>query len=80
MRAARHLQAGGRMGLLRAARGVERRLRGLVLILLQPELRRRLPDLDSSPAMSPEAQRYRLFEAVAALLSTASRREPLLLA
>ncbi len=44
-----------------------------------PELRRRMPDLDSSPAMSPEAQRYRLFEAVTAMLSTASRREPLLL-
>jgi DNA-binding winged helix-turn-helix (wHTH) protein/tetratricopeptide (TPR) repeat protein len=52
---------------------------GAELGALVPELRRRIPDLDSSPAMSPEAQRYRLFEAVTAMLSTASRREPILL-
>ena len=52
---------------------------GAELAALIPELRRRIPDLDSPPAMSPEAQRYRLFEAVTAMLSTASRRVPILI-
>ena len=46
---------------------------------LIPELRRRIPDLESPAAMSPEAQRYRLFEGVTALLSTVSRQEPVLI-
>ncbi len=46
---------------------------------LIPELRRRIPDLDSSPVMSPEAQRYRLFESVTAMLTTVSRHSPLLI-
>ena len=52
---------------------------GAELAALIPELQRRVPDLDSPPAMSPEAQRYRLFEAVTAMLSTASRRVPILI-
>jgi DNA-binding winged helix-turn-helix (wHTH) protein/tetratricopeptide (TPR) repeat protein len=52
---------------------------GAELGALIPELRRRLPDLESAPAMSPEAQRYRLFEAVSAMLAASSRREPILL-
>jgi tetratricopeptide (TPR) repeat protein len=52
---------------------------GAELASLVPELRRRLPDLESPPAMGPEAQRYRLFEAVTAMLATVSRREPTLI-
>jgi DNA-binding CsgD family transcriptional regulator len=36
--------------------------------LLVPELRERLPDLPPSPAISPEQERYRLFEGVADFL------------
>lgn len=48
------------------------------LAALIPELRLRIPDLETPPATSPEAQRYRLFEVVTAMLSTASRRAPIL--
>jgi predicted Ser/Thr protein kinase len=46
---------------------------------LMPELLRRVPDLPTQPAMNPEGQRYRLFEAVAGLLAQASGVRPLLL-
>ena len=46
---------------------------------LLPELLRRVPDLPSQPAMNPEGQRYRLFEAVGGLLAAAPRRARLLL-
>ena len=52
---------------------------GAELAALIPELRRRIPDLDTTPAMSPESQRYRLFEGVTALLSAASRHSPILI-
>jgi len=44
-----------------------------------PELRDRVPDLPGPQPIDPEARRYRLFEAVAALLAVASRAHPLLL-
>jgi DNA-binding winged helix-turn-helix (wHTH) protein len=44
-----------------------------------PELRNRIPDLPTSPAMDPDGQRYRLFEAVAGLLAVASQARPMLL-
>src|SRR5438477_5881515 len=45
-----------------------------------PELEGRVADLASASAADPEAQRYRLFEAVGAMLAAASRSRPLLLA
>jgi tetratricopeptide (TPR) repeat protein len=50
---------------------------GSELAPLIPQLLRRLPDLPSPPAMSPEAQRYRLFEAVSGLLAAASTSRPI---
>jgi DNA-binding winged helix-turn-helix (wHTH) protein/tetratricopeptide (TPR) repeat protein len=44
-----------------------------------PELRNRIPDLPSPSAIDPEGQRFRLFEAVAAMLAVASRARPMLL-
>ena len=52
---------------------------GAELAPLVPELVRRLPDLPSPPPMSPDAERYRLFEAVATLLAQAAARHPVLL-
>jgi eukaryotic-like serine/threonine-protein kinase len=46
---------------------------------LIPEVRRRVPDLPTQPAMNPEGQRYRLFEAVAGLLAQASLVRPIIL-
>jgi DNA-binding winged helix-turn-helix (wHTH) protein/tetratricopeptide (TPR) repeat protein len=46
---------------------------------LVPELRNRIPDLPPPRAVDPEGQRYRLFEAVAALLEVASRTRPMVL-
>jgi predicted ATPase len=46
---------------------------------LIPELQRRVPDLPMQPAMNPEGQRYRLFEAVAELLAQASAVRPMML-
>ncbi len=46
---------------------------------LIPELLRRVPDLPTQPAMNPEGQRYRLFEAVAELLAQASAVRPMML-
>ena len=51
---------------------------GAELVALIPALHRHFPDLNPPAAMSPEAQRYRLFEAVTALLSAVSRRTPML--
>jgi DNA-binding winged helix-turn-helix (wHTH) protein/tetratricopeptide (TPR) repeat protein len=42
-----------------------------------PELRGRIPNLPRPPAMNPEGQRYRLFEAVAAMFAVASRARPM---
>jgi DNA-binding winged helix-turn-helix (wHTH) protein/tetratricopeptide (TPR) repeat protein len=44
-----------------------------------PALRNRIPDLATPPPMDPEGQRYRLFEAVAALLALASRERSMVL-
>lgn len=46
---------------------------------LLPEVHSRIPDLPGPPAIDAEGQRYRLFEAVAALLALASRARPVLL-
>jgi tetratricopeptide (TPR) repeat protein len=48
------------------------------LTRLVPELARRLPDVPPPLHAEPEAERYRLFEAVAGLLATASREAPVL--
>jgi class 3 adenylate cyclase/tetratricopeptide (TPR) repeat protein len=45
---------------------------------LVPELTRRLPDVPPPMEAEPEAERYRLFEAVAGLVTTASRQAPVL--
>jgi len=52
---------------------------GAELGALIPELRDRIPDLPNAPAIDAEGQRYRLFEAVAAMLAVASQARPLLL-
>jgi DNA-binding winged helix-turn-helix (wHTH) protein/tetratricopeptide (TPR) repeat protein len=49
------------------------------LALFVPELRNRIPDLPSLPPVDPEGQRYRLFEAVSAMLAVASRARPMVL-
>src|SRR5437764_3265683 len=51
---------------------------GAELQRLLPELGRRLPGLPSPPAVAPEVERYRLFEAVAGLLSEIAASAPLL--
>jgi DNA-binding SARP family transcriptional activator/tetratricopeptide (TPR) repeat protein len=51
---------------------------GPELAQLVPELRRRVPELPTAP-VEPEGERYRLFEAVVGLLSSASQRAPILL-
>ena len=51
---------------------------GPELARLVPELRRRVPELPIPP-VEPEAERYRLFEAVVGLLSSASQQAPILL-
>jgi DNA-binding winged helix-turn-helix (wHTH) protein/tetratricopeptide (TPR) repeat protein len=57
-----------------AAAGVDAELAAFV-----PELQSRVPDLPRQLSMNPEAERYRLFEAVAALLAVMSLRCPMLL-
>jgi DNA-binding winged helix-turn-helix (wHTH) protein/tetratricopeptide (TPR) repeat protein len=52
---------------------------GTELGLLIPELLHRVPDLPPPPLAPNDAQRYRLFETVAAMLGVASRARPLLL-
>ena len=49
------------------------------LARLVPELRRRAPDLPAPPEGEPETERYRLFEAVVALLSAISEHTPVLI-
>src|SRR5207253_8555394 len=44
-----------------------------------PDLRNRVPDLPGATPIDPDGQRYRLFEAVAAMLAVASRTRPMLL-
>ena len=51
---------------------------GPELARLVPELRRRVPELPTAP-VEPEAERYRLFEAVVGLLSSVSQHAPILL-
>jgi DNA-binding SARP family transcriptional activator/tetratricopeptide (TPR) repeat protein len=51
---------------------------GPELAQLVPELRRRVPELPTAPA-EPDGERYRLFEAVVGLLSSASQHAPILL-
>ena len=46
---------------------------------LIPQLLRRVTDLPTQPAMNPEGQRYRLFEAVNELLARASAVRPMIL-
>ncbi|HUO73531.1 MAG TPA: AAA family ATPase [Solirubrobacteraceae bacterium] len=53
---------------------------GSELARLVPELRRRAPDLPPPLEAEPETERYRLFEAVAGLLSEMSASAPVLLA
>ena len=52
---------------------------GSELARVVPTLPRRAPDLPPISAADPEGQRYRLFEAVAALLGVMSQRRPVLL-
>jgi DNA-binding SARP family transcriptional activator/tetratricopeptide (TPR) repeat protein len=59
--------------------GVAVREYGPELSRLVPDVRRRLPDLPPPPEAEPEGERYRLFEAVAGLLSAISDRAPILL-
>jgi class 3 adenylate cyclase/tetratricopeptide (TPR) repeat protein len=54
------------------------RVHGGELTRLVPELARRLPDLPPPLEAEPEAERYRLFEAIAGLVATASREAPVL--
>ena len=49
------------------------------LIRLVPEVKDRVPDLVAPLGGDAEGQRYRLFEAVSALLASAARRAPVLL-
>jgi tetratricopeptide (TPR) repeat protein len=51
---------------------------GSELTRLVPELARRLSDVPPPARAEPEVERYRLFEAVAGLLATASRQTPVL--
>jgi DNA polymerase III delta prime subunit/tetratricopeptide (TPR) repeat protein len=44
-----------------------------------PELREKLPDLESPPALEPEQARFRLFGSVTTFLRNASQRTPLVL-
>jgi predicted ATPase len=46
---------------------------GASLAQLVPELRDQLPDLPADPPLSPEQERYRLFESVAGFLTAAAR-------
>ncbi|MFZ0384706.1 MAG: AAA family ATPase, partial [Solirubrobacteraceae bacterium] len=52
---------------------------GPELARLVPEIGRRLPEFESSPAGDPQTDRYRLFEAVVTLLGAIAATEPLLL-
>jgi DNA-binding SARP family transcriptional activator len=52
---------------------------GPELAPLIPELRRRLPELATSPPGEPESERYRLFEAFVGLLSAIADQAPILL-
>ena len=58
---------------LRGLRGVE------ALLPLVPGLIEALPDLPSPPRADPDTERYALFDAVVALLSTASKSAPVVL-
>lgn len=49
------------------------------LARLAPDLTRRLSDVPPAPSTDPEADRYRLFETVAALLADAAKRAPVVL-
>ncbi|MBI1884889.1 MAG: AAA family ATPase [Chloroflexi bacterium] len=49
------------------------------LAKLLPRLHQLIPDLPEPPPLSPEAERYRLFEAVTEVLLTIATRQPLLL-
>jgi hypothetical protein len=53
--------------------------RGGELARLVPELRQRVPGLPAPLGGDPDGQRYRLFEAVAGLLASATRTTPMLL-
>ena len=52
---------------------------GSDLSRLVPEIRRRIPNLPDPEVVEPELHRVRLFEAVAALLASASREAPVVL-
>jgi pimeloyl-ACP methyl ester carboxylesterase len=55
------------------------RATGAELLRLVPELAQRLPDLSAPPPAEPDSERYRLFDAFAALLAEASRACPVVL-
>jgi tetratricopeptide (TPR) repeat protein len=44
-----------------------------------PEVRDRIPDLPSPPALDPDQARFRLFDSIAGFLRNASRRQPIVL-
>jgi DNA-binding CsgD family transcriptional regulator len=52
---------------------------GPYLAKLLPELRRLLPDLEEPPSLSPEGERYRLFESVCDFLLKIAQARPVLL-
>jgi class 3 adenylate cyclase/tetratricopeptide (TPR) repeat protein len=49
------------------------------LAMLLPDLQRLLPEIQESPALGPEAERYRLFEGVSDFLLKVAATKPLLL-
>ena len=49
------------------------------LARLAPELSRRLPDTPAPPVTDPQADRYRLFDAITSLLTTAAEGAPVVL-
>jgi DNA-binding SARP family transcriptional activator/tetratricopeptide (TPR) repeat protein len=49
------------------------------LAQILPELRELIPDLRAAPALDHEGARFHLFDATASFLSSASRREPLVI-
>jgi tetratricopeptide (TPR) repeat protein len=45
---------------------------------MEPEVRRRLPDLPQAPRLGPEEERFRMFDSVTRFMIAASHREPLM--
>jgi len=49
------------------------------IVEIVPEIRSKLPDLESPPALEPEAARFRLFDSITTFLKKAAQRQPLVL-